>query len=98
MKVLFFPKVVENIKKLGEADQARLNRTRDFFERYGTGIGPKYIKKISALGIWELRAGKIRLFLCIRGDKAIGVHLIYKKSNKLLLKDIKLVERRSKQL
>ncbi len=95
MKVYFLPEVVEFIEKLPYRDHARLQRTRKFFEDYGFQIGPKYIKKISAK-IWELRAGKIRLFLYIQTDIALGVHIIRKKSQKLPKKDIDLAVKRSK--
>ena len=97
MKVFYLDKVAEFIEKLTYTDSARLERTRKFFEEYGFKIGPKYVKKI-ADGIWELRAGNIRLFLCVRGESAYGVHIIYKKSQKLPKKDIELAEKRCKQL
>lgn len=98
MKVFYLSGVAESIRAIKSLDQARIGRTKEFFEKYGFQIGPKYIKKITKSGIWELRAGKIRLFLYIRGKKAIGVHVIYKKSKKLPLKDIKLAERRVREL
>lgn len=98
MKIYYLTEVVKNIKALNESDQARVGRTRDFFEDYGFRIGPKYVKKVTASGIWELRAGRVRVFLYIKGDVAIGVHLIYKKTNKLPNRDIKLAERRSREL
>lgn len=96
MKVYYLPEVIKILKTLNEPDQARVDRTREFFERYAFQIGPRYIKKVTVSGIWELRAGKIRLFLYIINNNAIGVHVIYKKTNKLPLKDIKLAEKRSK--
>ncbi len=98
MKVYYSDEVVKFIDKLSDQDNARLTRTRKFFEEYGFQIGPKYIKKITSSGIWELRAGKLRIFLCIKGDKAYGVHIIYKKSQKLVKQDIKLAEKRGKEL
>jgi len=98
MKIYYLPGVVEKIKSLNESDQARVDRTKEFFEGYGFKTGPKYIKKVTTSGIWELRAGRIRLFLYIKGDRAVGVHLIYKKSNKLPNKDVRLAEKRSRGL
>ncbi|MEK7497767.1 MAG: type II toxin-antitoxin system RelE/ParE family toxin [Patescibacteria group bacterium] len=98
MKVFFSPEVSELLEKLSRADRSRLDRTREFFEEYGFSVGPKYVKKITKSGIWELRAGKLRLFLCIKGDSARGVSLIYKKSQKLNLKDLRLAEKRCKEL
>ncbi len=98
MKVFFLPKVADLLEDLGREDRSKLDRTREFFEKYGFSIGPKYIKKIAKRGLWELRAGKIRLFLCIKGDNVIGFNLIYKKSGKLKLRDLRLAEERCKKL
>lgn len=98
MKVFYLPEVSELLEKLNIADKSRLDRTREFFEKYGFSVGPKYVKKITKDGLWELRAGRIRLFLCVRGDSAIGVNLIYKKSQKLSLRDLRLAERRCREL
>lgn len=98
MKVYYLSEVIKAFDTLNESDQARVDRTRKFFEKYAFQVGPKYIKKVTASGIWELKAGKIRLFLYITNNKAVGVHIIYKKTNKLLIKDVRLAERRSKEL
>ena len=98
MKVLYFKGVEEFISSLNDDDRGRIVRTAKFFEESAFSIGPKYIKKISKIGIWELRSGKVRLFLYIKGKDAICVHAIYKKSQKLKSNDIKLAEKRSKEL
>lgn len=97
-RVLYLPEVAEYIENLSPEDHARLSRTRQLFEERGFIIGKRYIKKITRDNLWELRAGKIRLFLCISGNTAVGVNIIQKKSQKLPLKDIKLAERRCRQL
>lgn len=97
MKVFYTDEVAKLIEKLDHPDHTRVQRTREFFENHGFQIGPKYIKKIRS-GIWELRAGKFRLFLCIIGDTAIGVHFIHKKSQKLLQRDIRLAEKRCREI
>lgn len=97
MKVFYPIDVAKLVDELSLQDHARLERTRQFFEDHGFQIGPKYIKKIRS-GIWELRAGKFRLFLCIRGDTAIGVYLVHKKSQKLLQRDIRLAEKRCREI
>lgn len=95
MKVVYSEEVEGFIKKLNGNDSGRLTRTKEFFETYGFQIGPKYIKKIKE-DLWELRTGKVRLFLCIEGNMAFGIHILYKKSQKLPKKDIKLAIKRSK--
>jgi len=94
MKVYFSEEVVDFVESLTLTDHTRLQRIRKLFEDYGFQIGSKYIKKIRKANLWELRAGKIRLFLCIKGKEANGVHIIIKKSQKLPLRDIKLAEKR----
>ena len=98
MKVFYTTEAVKFVEELSLQDHSRLERTRKLFEAYGFKIGSKYIKKITKSNVWELRAGKIRLFLCINGKNAIGVHAIYKKSQKLLLHDMKLAEKRCKSI
>lgn len=95
MKIYYLLEVRNYINALSIQDKTRLRRIRNLFETYGLQIGSKYIKKITGT-IWELRAGKIRLFLCLREDYAYGVHVIYKKSQKLPLDDIRLAVKRSK--
>ena len=97
MKVVYSEEVESFIKKLSGNDSGRLARTKEFFENYGFQIGPKYIKKIRD-NLWELRTGKIRLFLHIRENIAFGVHILYKKSQKLPKKDIKLAVTRSESI
>lgn len=98
MKVFYSAEVEKFIRELNSQEGARLDRTRKFFEEYGFQIGPKYVKKISRAGIWELRAGDIRLFLCVKGNSAFGVHIIRKKSQKLSKNDIEIAEKRGAKL
>ena len=97
MKVFYLKEVAEFVHELNKGDWAILRRTRKLFEDYGFQIGPKYIKKIG-MNLWELRAGRIRLFLFIKDNAAYGVHIIYKKSQKLPQKDLNLAIKRSKQI
>lgn len=97
MKVYYSPEVVQFLEKSTEKERARVTRSRQYFEKCGFFIGKKYIRKVKP-NLWELRAGKIRVFLCIKGSKAVGVHAIYKKSQKLPLKDINLAVKRCKEL
>lgn len=97
MKIIFSREVKIFIESLSFQDKSRIDRIRGLFETYGFTIGPKYIKKITG-PIWELRAGKIRLFLCIKNNYIYGVHIIYKKSQKLPIDDIRLAIKRSKSI
>ncbi len=98
MKVDFVEETGKFVKSLELSDKARVYRVRDVFQEIGFSVGPKYVKKVSNKGIWELRAGKVRLFLFIKGGYAVCVHAIYKKTQKLPTRDIKLAEKRSSQI
>ncbi len=98
MKVFYTTEAAKFVEELSLQDHTRLERTRKLFEVYCFKIGSKYIKKITKSNVWELRAGKIRLFLCIKGENAIAVHAIYKKSQKLHLVDVRLAEKRCKSI
>mgnify|MGYP001570674075 CR=1 FL=1 len=98
MEVFYSREVQVFIESLDIYAQARLDRVRKLFEEYGFQIGSKYIKKITKSGVWELRAGNVRLFLCFRGSRAYGIHIILKKSQKLSKQDIDIAEKRNKQL
>lgn len=97
MKIIYLESVSNIIRKLEDSDSTRIYRTKELFENYGFQIGPKYIKKIKT-NLWELRAGRFRVFLCIKGEIAYGVHILFKKSQKLPKKDIKLANFKCKQL
>ncbi|MDO8498244.1 MAG: type II toxin-antitoxin system RelE/ParE family toxin [bacterium] len=98
MKVFYKSEVIEFIERLDYPNRTRLERVRKLFEDYGFQIGPKYVKKVTSSGIWELRAGNVRLLICFKGDRGFGVHIIFKKTQKLPLRDIKLAERRAKEI
>lgn len=97
MKTYYLKEIVSFINSLNKQDAARLTRTRQLFETYGFQIGPKYIKKITG-DLWELRAGSIRLFVCVKRNNIYGVHIITKKSQKLPKRDIDLAVKRSKNI
>ena len=98
MQLEYIKPTVAFVERLKISDKARVDRVRELFEEFGFSIGPKYVKKVSALGIWELRAGDVRLLLSIRGKNAICVHAFYKKTQRLSKADLKLAEMRSEQL
>jgi len=97
MQVFYIKEVTQFVQRLSKQDWARLRRTRKLFEDYGFQIGPKYIKKITTT-IWELRAGNVRLFICMKEGIAFGIHIIFKKRQKLHSKDIQLAIKRCKAI
>lgn len=97
MKIYYVEEVLRFIEGLNIQYGTRLKRVRELFVDYGFTVGPKYVKKIFN-NIWELRAGNVRLFLCIKDRTVFGVHAIYKKTQKLNSKDIKLAIKRCKKI
>lgn len=90
-------RVRQFLEKLDSSDRAKVDRLYNLFEIYGTYLPSKYLKKI-AKGIWELRPGKIRLFLTMKGNKVLVVHGIYKKTQKTPRRDLELVVKRIKEV
>ncbi len=89
-------KAKEFIDSLDKERRARVDRAYFLFERYGTFLPTKYLKKLTK-DIWELRPGDIRLFLGIKGNKACVVHGIYKKTQKTPKRDLELSVKRIKE-
>lgn len=90
-------RVRQFIDKLDRSDRARVDRLYDLFEIYGTYLPSKYLKKV-AKSIWELRPGKIRLFLTMKDNEALVVHGIYKKTQKTPKRDLELAVKRVKEV
>lgn len=87
------PKVLEFIEGLDKTRHARVDRIYYLFEEYGRFLPNKYLKKLNS-DVWELRPGDVRLFLAIKGNMGYIVHGIYKKTQKIPNKDIKLARKR----
>lgn len=83
----------EVIEALSKIDKARVNRTVQFFQDKGFLLDTRYLKKITK-GIWELRAGRVRLLFGMVGSNAMVVNVFVKKTQKTPLKEIMLAERR----
>ena len=95
MKVVFDERAKKFLDKLGEQNSSRALGYFKLLEKYGFTLPDKYLKKIG-YNIWELRPGRLRLFLYIKTDKAILVHAIVKKSQKIQKKDFETIEQRIK--
>jgi phage-related protein len=92
-----YREVKKFIDKLNDTRRARVDRFYSLFEEYGIQLPKRYFKKV-APRVWELRPGDIRLFLTLKKNRAFVVHAIYKKSQKIPKKDLKLAVRRIKEL
>ena len=89
-------KVDDFIKSLDKDRRARVDRIYYLFEEYGTNLPAKHLKKLRD-NVWELRPGDIRLLLTIKGNRGLVVHAIYKKTQKIPKKDLKLALKRAKE-
>ena len=96
MKVEIDKRVVGFLKKLKEKDSVKAFSYIELFETYGFSLGSRYLKKVGG-PIWELRPGKIRLYLFIKAKNQIVVYAIIKKSQKIKAKDLKIIEARIKE-
>lgn len=92
-----YSKVREFIDNLDRKRSARVDRLYYLFDEYGQFLPTKYLKKVSR-EIWELRAGDIRLFMSIRGNKGFVVHAIHKKTQKIPKRELDLAIKRIKEL
>ena len=66
------------------------------FEEYGFGLDQRYLKKIKA-SVWELRPGRVRLFIYKGTGKLVVVHAVHKKTQKIPKKELKTIDSRIKQ-
>jgi phage-related protein len=96
MEVIYDPRVDKFIKKLIDRESAKVTEYVDLFEKNGFSLDQNYLKKVKG-SIWELRPGRIRLFLYMKNQQPIAVHIIHKKTQKLPLKEMKVIEERIKQ-
>lgn len=83
------------LHKINKRDSAKVVEYIELFEKYGFQLNQRYLKKISG-SVWELRPGKIRLFLFAKLERFIVIHVNYKKSQKIRKEDLMIIEKRSK--
>ena len=96
MEVIFDPRAKKFIQSLSDKDVAKVFEYIDLFEEFGFHLDQRYLKKIRN-SIWELRPGRIRLFIYKGVGKHVLVHAVIKKTQKLTHKDIKVIESRIRQ-
>lgn len=96
MKVIYYPKIEEEIISLDKKDRAKVIKVIDFFEEYGFQLSQEYLKKIYR-NIWELRAGRYRLLFGVVKQFGIIVNIFQKKTKKTPIKEIQLAIFRFKQ-
>lgn len=95
MEVLQVPQAAEFIDELPPPLQARVRRTINLLETHGHALRMPSPRPV-AQGLYELRIlGKVhvRLFYFFHKNRAIILHGILKKQNKLSVKDIAYAEK-----
>jgi len=89
--------VQEFIDGLSDKDQAKIAWGIGLLEQYGVFLKRPYLAHLYDK-LWELRAGRYRIFLsCFSRKRILLLHVILKKTQKVPKKDLKLVEQRLKQ-
>lgn len=89
-------RVVKFLKEINEKDSAKAFSYIELFETYGFSLDTRYLKKVDG-PVWELRPGKIRLYLFVKTKKQIIIYAIIKKSQKIKKEDLKIIEKRAKE-
>jgi len=96
MKVIYDPRVVKFLDRLSRKDKSKVREYILFFEEYGFNLDTRYLKKVLK-DVWELRPGRVRLFLYLSKNQLVAVHANYKKSRKITEKDLKIIKDRIRQ-
>lgn len=89
MKIIYHPKVEEEIISLDENSKSKIIKVVDLFREYSFQLSKEYLKKINK-EIWELRAGRYRLLFGVIKQFNIIVNIFHKKTQKTPIKEIKL--------
>lgn len=93
MKVVVDERVKKFLEKLDKQNYSRAFGFLRIFEQQAFNLPENYLKKIGQ-NIWELRPGRMRIFLFIKAEWAVAVHAIFKKSQKILKKDFETINQR----
>lgn len=96
MKVVIDLRVARFLDKLTAKDAQRAFRYIQLFEEYGFKLDQRYLKKVIRT-VWELRPGKVRLYLFVKTNQQVVIHAIIKKSPKIRQEDIRLIIQRAKE-
>ncbi|OGG24348.1 hypothetical protein A3A79_04150 [Candidatus Gottesmanbacteria bacterium RIFCSPLOWO2_01_FULL_43_11b] len=96
MNVTVDHRVKRFLDKLNKKERAKAFGYIEFFEDYGFTLDQRYLKKVKN-HIWELRPGRIRLFVFVRSTSQIVIHAFIKKSQKIKKEDLVVIEQRGKE-
>ena len=96
LKVITDYRVKKFLDKLSKKDKAKCFEYIELFEKYGFMMGPKCLKKVRG-PVWELRPGKVRLFLFVKGESQVIIHSVIKSSQQIKINDWHIIETRIKE-
>ena len=86
-------------KVLNEFDEKKKSKAYEYlalFDEYGFSLDSRYLKKVTKQ-VWELRPGRIRLFVIRVHEQGIVIHVMYKKSQKITKETLRMLEKRVKE-
>lgn len=95
MRVIIDPRAEKSYKKFILINKSKLFEYIKLLKEYGFFLREPYMKKIER-NMWELRPKNFRIFLTKWEGKAVVVHIMRKKSNKISTKTFSLLKKRIK--
>jgi phage-related protein len=96
MIIRFDPRAKKVLGEFGEKEKSKVYEYISLFNEYGFNLGSKYLKKITG-PVWELRPGRIRLFIIRVTGQSVVIHVMYKKSQKITEETLRILEKRVKE-
>lgn len=93
MKLEIDKRVSDFLKHIPVKESLKTFRYIELFEKYQFQLDSRYLKKVSG-PVWELRPGKVRLYLLIKSPRQVVIYAIIKKSQKIKKEDLKAIQSR----
>ncbi len=93
MKIEIDKRVLKFLRQIPIKDSTKALNYIELFEKYQFNLDTRYLKKVSG-PVWELRPGRIRLYLLIKSPRQIVIYAIIKKSQKIKKEDLKTIQSR----
>ncbi len=93
MKLEIDVRVSEFLKQIPPTESLKAFRYIELFEKYQFKLDTRYLKKVSGT-VWELRPGRVRLYLLVKSPRQIIIYAIIKKSQKIKKQDLKTIHSR----
>lgn len=96
IKVVTDHRVEKFVNSLNDRDRAKCFEYIELFEKHGFSMGSQYLKKVRG-SVWELRPGRVRLFLFVKSEKQVIIHAVIKSSQKIRQQDWQVIQARTKE-